>query len=296
MLVLSLLALGPGVGFLSQNLLRPPPTPGPTARLDTAYMPQAAMDIVISTYAEALPTLSSLIHTLRTHPSTPPSARVYIYTKSPTSNLTALRLSTNATVTRLPNIGREGETYLTHILTHWDDLARHVLFLQASVHNPREAWPRLARYFTSQTGMLSLGPTGTTCPCGHCGDRWGWTDSGVIPATWAAVYGNTTTCGTVGLTYKGQFIASAKRIRGVGRGVYEALRMGLVDMGGEMHGPRYVRGREDRADAPYFGFAVERVWGLVLQCAGGEAGMRCPSLLAGWRRGGESGDCGCFDG
>jgi hypothetical protein len=53
---------------------------------------------------------------------------------------------------------------------------------------------------------------------------------------------------------------------------------------------------EDTPDNPYFGFTVERIWGLLGQCATDQrVAVKCPSLLSGMGRGGEVGDCGCLD-
>lgn len=53
----------------------------------------------------------------------------------------------------------------------------------------------------------------------------------------------------------------------------------------------------DSPDNPYFGFTVERIWGLMLQCATDRGvAVRCPSLLSGMSRGGNVGDCQCLDG
>lgn len=35
----------------------------------------------------------------------------------------------------LPNVGREGETYLNHIIHHYDTLSEYTLFIQDDVHN-----------------------------------------------------------------------------------------------------------------------------------------------------------------
>ena len=81
------------------------------------------------------------------------------------------------TVVILPNIGREGGTYLHHIVKRWDSLAKQTIFLQAEIHNPREFWPHLNNYFVpDKTGFLSLGWSGSVCNCHSCTDRFDWQD------------------------------------------------------------------------------------------------------------------------
>lgn len=47
-----------------------------------------------------------------------------IYTKNPTANLATLKEATGVDVVeRLENVGREGGTYLKHIVNKWDSLA-----------------------------------------------------------------------------------------------------------------------------------------------------------------------------
>jgi hypothetical protein len=79
----------------------------------------------------------------------------------------------NTQIFHRPNVGREGETYLYHILSRRDNLATHTLFLQAHVHNPWKMHRRIDQYFVLSIGMLSLGFSGYTCDYGNCFDRWG---------------------------------------------------------------------------------------------------------------------------
>jgi hypothetical protein len=37
---------------------------------------------------------------------------------------------------RVPNVGREGHTFLHHIVEHYDNLADHTLFCQETPHHP----------------------------------------------------------------------------------------------------------------------------------------------------------------
>ena len=314
--------------------LFPTSTSTTQAYLDTQYHATSGFDIVISMYNEPV---SELIKTITLATSIPAIAdrhpRLYIYIKDAHadtqpihSSLTDLDLDPQ--ITTLPNIGREGHTYLHHILTHWDDLANHTLFLQAETHNPRETGPRIRDYYAADTGMLPLSFVGNTCPCGParqnastalsaadptdpangptpplCADRT-WSDtSGLIQRVYLRA-ARLSTCPSpstqIALSYKGQFIASAARIRGVERALYAELQDLFENETSWVHAAPYVgKGwREDvgqEMSAPVFGFVMERMWGALLQCGDAEVVRRCPSLLAGWRLGGRRGDCQCLD-
>lgn len=274
-------------------------TPFPAPHLDKTYTAPSRLDVVISMYEESPSLIQETMTRLHAIPRIATlQPRLRIYTKASFPNTTHLQALTNATtITHLPNRGREGETYLHHILTHWDALATHTIFLQAEIHNPREVFPRIRDYFVPETGMLSLGFSSAPCACDTCGDRFGWSDSsGVIADVYEQVHHTSCVGGEpITLSYKGQFIASAARIRGAGRSVYQGLEDALVDMDSWTHGDEYLDGREDSLNAPYLGFTVERLWGVLLQCSGRRLAERCPTLLSGTSRLGEKGDCQCFD-
>ena len=146
--------------------------------------------------------------------------------------------------------------------------------------------------------MLSLGFTGVLCDCNSCGDRWGWEDSwAVVPALYEKIYNKACETDTpILLSYKGQFIASARRIRGISRKVYGGLLDTITSTEGWSHDEKIVGSNEDSPDNPYFGFTVERAWGLLMQCAtDGGVAARCPSLLSGMSTAGSVGDCQCLD-
>ncbi|KAI9893147.1 MAG: hypothetical protein M1814_000695 [Vezdaea aestivalis] len=283
------------VAFIATNFAQPfAKQSSPKVLLDQSYIPQVETEIVLSAFQEPLESMKFLIGSLRTIPSLS-TASIHIYVKDTDADIGRLKQATEANkVTHLPNIGREGETYLYHIVNNWGSLAGHTIFLQGDVHNPREFFPRIRDYFDSKkTGMLSLGFAGNVCNCGTCGDRWGWTD-----ATIQTLYNDVhpgQSCSKILLSYKGQFIASAKRIRGTPKSVYEGLRDALVDEQSWAHKPKYLQGRKDSLNAPFLGFTLERAWNLLLQCSDMNVAWKCPTLLSGTRSGGNKGDCQCFD-
>jgi len=265
-------------------------------RLDLEYSPQFDSEIVISMYKERVDEVAHLISTMRAV-STLRHPRIHIYIKDEKAKLELVKQGTRADqVTLLRNVGREAETYLHHILYHWDSLAKHTLFLQANVHNPREFFPRVHDYFHPEyTGMLSLGWSGQVCNCEDCEDRFNFRDTTHLFPDISKRIDNSTVCDKVLLTYKGQFIVSAKRIRGINRSIYEDLHQAFVDRNSWAHQEAYLQGRPDSMSAPVFGYTMERMWNLLFQCNSIEVAWKCPSLLSGNRIGGSIEDCQCLD-
>ncbi|KAF7910050.1 uncharacterized protein EAF01_003768 [Botrytis porri] len=273
---------------------------GPASSMDNLYTPESSsFDIVISAYKETPESIARMLKAIKsTSYLSSHNTRVLIYTKDPTVSLSMLKNSTGADIVeRLSNLGREGGTYLSHIVTRWNDLAAQTMFIQAHAHNIRELIPRIDSYLVPQTGMLSLGFSESTCSCNDCGDRFGWTDDwDVVPNLYKSIYGSSCTDSTkILLSYKGQFIASARRIRGIRRNIYEDLLSTITSEIGWSHDSRFVE-EDDSPDNPSFGFAVERIWGLLMQCASDDrVPTKCPSLLSGMTTRGDVGDCQCLD-
>ncbi|KEQ90285.1 hypothetical protein AUEXF2481DRAFT_103446 [Aureobasidium subglaciale EXF-2481] len=266
-------------------------------RLDRGYEPISELDIVVSMFKESPSAIKETAERLKRLPEIGPrSPRLIVYTKNPSANVDELLKQTGATrVVQLPNVGREGHTYLHHIVEQWDDLAAHTFFLQADIHNPREFFPRVRDYYTPQTGMLSLGFSGQTCNCRGCSDRFGWWDDLLVPVVWSQAMNETCTDQQMLLSYKGQFVASAARLRGNERSLYKTLRTALEDPGNFVHQEDYLQGRPDSMNAPVFGYTLERLWSVLLQCSEERIAAHCPTLLSGTRRGGSKEDCQCFD-
>jgi hypothetical protein len=180
--------------------------------LDKDYVPQLPLEIVLSMYQEPIDEVGKLISNLKSIP-TLSDAHVTIYIKDSEANNTHVKQKTGANyVITLPNVGREGETFLNHILYKWDSLARQTIFLQAGIHNPREFYIHIKNYYNGSTGFLNLGWPGGVCDCENCSDRFSWRDTlHFLPQLHNQVY-NSTRCDSILLSYKGQFIVSAARI------------------------------------------------------------------------------------
>ncbi|KZM21331.1 hypothetical protein ST47_g7526 [Ascochyta rabiei] len=264
--------------------------------LDQNYVPQLPVEIVLSMYKEPIDEVRKLVTHLQSMPALS-DAHVTIYIKDSEANNAYVKEQTGAhNITTLPNVGREGETFLNHILNRWHDLARQTIFLQAGIHNPREFYTHVSNYYDrAQTGFLNLGWPGRLCEYGNCSDRFGWQDNlQFIPQVCKQMY-NSTTCENVLLSYKGQFIVSAARIRGINKDIYHDLWQAFVDENNPAHQPSNLQGRPDSMSAPDFGYTMERLWNLLFQCSSVDVGWKCPTLVSGWRIGGDISDCQCFD-
>ncbi|RMZ71673.1 hypothetical protein GMOD_00006814 [Pyrenophora seminiperda CCB06] len=266
------------------------------ALLDRDYIPQLPVEIVLSMYKEPVDEVRKLINHLQNMPALS-DAHVTIYIKDSGANNTYVKQQTGAhNVTTLPNIGREGETFLNHILNRWHDLARQTIFLQAGIHNPREFYTHISNYYDrAQTGFLNLGWPGRLCDYENCSDRFGWQDNLHFIPQIGKQMDNATIGEKVLLSYKGQFVVSAARIRGIKKDIYHGIWQAFVEGNSSAHQPSNLQGRPDSMSAPDLGYTVERLWNLLFQCSSVDVGWKCPTLLSGWRVGGDISDCQCFD-
>ncbi|KAK2623803.1 hypothetical protein QTJ16_006984 [Diplocarpon rosae] len=308
--------------------------------LDTLYRAPnlRSFDVIIAhSEGDSIETIAHLVETFTSHPFIIGlNTRVIVYSKDPTFNMTESTAQSikglfggDFSVQTLRNTGGVTATFLHHILYSWAFMPVQTLFLSTNTTDaltlPLHA-QRLTDYFLPmefplpdalpKTGFLNLGGQ-ESCWCGACFDSFGWEDSfHLIPSMWSAARPGSPTCESVLLTYGNHFIASAARIRGVKKDVWEMLYDGLVneDMGnawahkkekmplrlaGEEGQGRYaegeVYGRPDSLVRPYLGLTVERLWGVLLQCSRPEIAWGCPSLEVGWRSGGRREDCGCVE-
>jgi Protein of unknown function (DUF3431) len=140
-------------------------------------MSRSQFDIVLSHFTEDPIAVRREIEQIKMVPGIAKlNPRVILYTKRPIASpcpdpchqLDILREQVGADIVRpLPNVGRESDTYLTHIIDNFDALADHTLFGQATFHDPDVAFSRLRTHFNSTVGVLGLGPL-STCGCHPC--------------------------------------------------------------------------------------------------------------------------------
>ena len=216
----------------------PPPEAefGVTPAFPPADKPQ--LHVVINHYEEEPFYISTWLDDLRIVPYVKTlGLHVTIYTKGPSPNLEQLKETTAADeVIHLPNTGREGGTYLQHILKTYDDPPLFTLFTQAYLRKAQvDTGPesghlmdwltaRLENKFDSETGFMSLDRKHDICHCGHC------TDMGkAFYPLWPQLYTLMTerVCSQQDsniMSFNGHFIVSRKRILARPRHMYEYLQ------------------------------------------------------------------------
>ncbi|KAI5820840.1 hypothetical protein BZA77DRAFT_49066 [Pyronema omphalodes] len=256
----------------------------PPAKIDHQYQPPHRFEIVIAHYSEPLAELNNVLESLQRLPNLRQlSPIITLYSKNPSiSDDTYQSLVPSARVIRHANNGREGGTYLHHLLSRYNELAEHTLFMQAEVHNLPYFLRHIEEFFDPErTGFLPLSFTGRTCELSRCVDEFGYRETrGDIPALYMRLYDQLPERGRISINYKGQFIVSAKRARGVKKDVLELLHQTVESE---------KRGRG-------FGYTLERIWGFVFNCADGEMAVRCGRDTF-WKGRGEKDidSCSCLD-
>ena len=300
--------------------------------INYAYRPPRirGMDIVIAHSSDhpqsQLFELIDRIREVREVMGMGPTVRVYTKDSTLLPNIDNKKKDENH-VEELPNIGGQAGSFLHYIVTNWDKLPTQIVFLattKSGRFNPLFK-KKIKLHYSGQgfpiadaepkSGFLSLGES-QTCKCNDCSDSFGWEDTfGLIPSMWTAARPNKT-CDSVLLTYSNNFIASAARIHGIPKDVWETLynaltrpdvenswahdRVKLPKMfTGEERKGRWGKGGVyevvDSKEEPIMGKTMERLWGVLLQCSLAEIAWRCPNLEVGWRVGGRREDCGCID-
>ncbi|TID15643.1 triose-phosphate transporter family-domain-containing protein [Venturia nashicola] len=258
------------------------------------------LDIVVSHYNEDLKKTAIMLNELLDLPKFRRlDVEIHFYTKNKDWDLNLIRRTINTThVTLLPNLGREGGTFIDHIILNFDRLARHSMFIQASMHEYDHAKDHIRDYFGVDTGVLSLGAY-ESCNCVDCTDPWDVTRRFPrLEELYAALNGQFCPNSVI-LTYLGQFIASATRIRGRGLKTYEYLKKVLeADESHFIHADPKQDAFQDDVTNPYFGHTLERSWMILFGCSearlvekcGSWSGLRIPrkSLAA-------NDDCQCLD-
>ena len=229
--------------------------------------------------------------------------RVVIYTKGPMTStseadiqLEVLRTRLGADIIRvLPNQGRESDTYLTHIVDRYHDLAEHTFFGQADLDKPDLIPPRLMTHFNTTVGVMSLAPH-SSCQCEQCIPRWGAPAEGFkrLPQLFSIF--NEQFCPPDGLlvTFRGQFIVSRDRVHRNSREKYKWLLQTLGNMSHFVHDdyPSDPWFDDWKAlDNPKFAHTVERTWLFMFGCNDVAIAEECEWM----DYKSESTRCACYD-
>ncbi|KAJ3192356.1 hypothetical protein HK101_006699 [Irineochytrium annulatum] len=237
----------------------------PAAGNETAPTTRDVVDLVISYYSEHLPTLAWTLATIRAVPTltslTSLGHRAIIYNKGPSDSSLISSSVLPDLVLDLPNLGREGATYLHHIVENYDDLARWTLFTQAEPATTDGLVNRLST-LQADTAFLALRHY-DLCGCAYCyspfprlAEVWTLTKKELCPSKGFAA------------TLNGQFLVSASRIRKHPKSYYKYL-LDLItsDMTHFIHDNASLDWIRDEPSNPVFGHVMERSWSFVFGCA-----------------------------
>lgn len=263
---------------------------------DLSYTPTRKLDIVITMNTETPSKVDfglTQIKGITAFADLDP--HVIIYFRDPKSDMLYIQEQTHAAaVKKLGPIGGDDDTYLSHIVEQWDDLAEHTLFLNSGFEDLPKVEGRIEDYFKPSTGVLSLSSGYRSCSCKSCEDPWdSKEDLSRIPQIFAAFYSEICPISNVLLSNSGQFIVSAKRIRGSPKHAYEHLRDLLESS--KQHWIHEEAKGSDESEHPSFGRVMEKSWMIAFKCADPKLAKSCPTLDR--RRGPEDSDetCQCID-
>ena len=207
--------------------------------------------------------------------------RLIIYTKNPDADLDELKAATGADeVHTLPNVGREGQTILHHIIKKYDNPAQFTMFSQDEPEWTIDKDPSAPHYwyrekltheFRPNTGFLSLNQWNELCTCGDCGGR------GQFPLQ-VAIYNMFERDICHGENYNdlwSQFIVSRARIQSrpveafkwletmigapADHWVHDETQPDFIKQG-------YMPGGSTPSN-PLFGHTLERSWPMIFSCS-----------------------------
>ncbi|CUS15617.1 unnamed protein product [Tuber aestivum] len=256
--------------------------PFPVATLDMKYRPPRKLDIVVSIYKEHPTAVGQALEVIKRLPGFPAlNPNTIVYFGDPNADQRIVHDQTKANAVR--KLGTRGGTnaaWLTHIIDMWDELAEHTIFLDGSFQNFEKMAQRIYDYYGPETGVLSLAPSLRRCACHQCKDPFGTEETWYrVPEIFASFNGEFCPAGDVLLSRSGQFIVSAKRIRGTPRYVYESMRRLLTsDDDHWIHNDKKFGYYTDDLNDPFFGRAFEKSWMIAFQCGDPRLAESCPML------------------
>lgn len=245
--------------------------------------PKPQLNIVIAHYDEEPYYIKVWTDSLRSIPYMQElGMRIIIYTKGSMELASIKDASGVDEVIELPNVGREGGTYLHHLLNVYDDPPQFTLFAQAKLKKAQEEgsgkmtqWlqDRLRTKFDNETGFMSMDRKHDICYCGHCTDMGQDDFYPLWPQIYSMLQGKV--CqrleGHV-LSFNGHFIVSRKRILARSRGIYQYLQA-LVNAPQDnwLHSepePRWFEKEKGKSipSNPKFGHTLERLWHTIFTC------------------------------
>lgn len=224
------------------------------------------LEIVVAHYHESLEKLNRTLNEIKLLPAFV-NLKPYtvVYTKGEDHfhplNLTQMQDTIGAdALFHLPNFGREGDTYLHHMINNYGRLAHWTLFMQAEPHDFDLFAEIVNTHFDNSTGLLPL-HRWKLCDCGeHCDNP-----SKQLKEVYAMLT-HELCPGNYSMFFRGQFLVSEERITRNSIATLQYMRDLLTaNMSHWIHN----NGRPDYTDNPtdpFFGHILERSWSLLFNC------------------------------
>jgi hypothetical protein len=130
-------------------------------------------------------------------------------------------------------------------------------FLKLMFTYDKKSTPVWKNYFgPTRTVYPNLGQS-DICKCMECGDQFFWADHvGLFPRCHRQIY-NRPECDNILLSYQGQFVVSAARIRGISISIYRNLWQAFIKEDSSAHQLDSIHGRPDSMSTPDFGLRLK---------------------------------------
>ncbi|GAA94293.1 uncharacterized protein L969DRAFT_97384 [Mixia osmundae IAM 14324] len=272
-----------------------------------------SLDVVVAYYDEPLDRIHVLWAALNAAPAIYlRNPKLHLYVKAPDANLTALAMEYHPhKLQQLENRGREGGTYLSHILQHYDAterwlnpdiprsrsaqhsgaMAKHTIFLQAHLGWNNMAGARFA-LLRQNTRFMSFGPyiemkdgvegyLGNGLEIPGFDDIYqifvghGWQGGSSQLASWSA-----------------QVVASREAIMRNAQSAYKKILSQVTadHASPDIQVPPWWDHKKGDPSDPWFGHAVERAWPIIFGCDEYQIAFDCDFEAS------DPALCACYDG
>ncbi|BGP40618.1 hypothetical protein JCM10450v2_004613 [Rhodotorula kratochvilovae] len=318
----SILSLVPFIPLFAFLITTPATTSLSTLSSACAYLPPSfrstvcpastsapisrSVDLVVAYYDEDLAHAGDHIaHIRQTKFVRRRSNRVVVYNKGARSEQElrqGLKLKWTDEVVPLPNLGREGATYLMHILLHYNStlssispawptsspppaslatplahlrtttLADHTYFLQAHLAWDWIAKPRLEQ-MADESGFAHFGPL-VKSECGY--DARAPVDLPVVKQLYNIFAGEICPPEPQLAAWSAQMAVSKRRILAQPYARYAHISALLEAPAGHWIHAQWGPNESGGPSNPAFGHSVERAWPVVFGCKDGAMAERCP--------------------